>query len=525
MARAGGLLDRTRAAPESKPEEERQRRRRFPLLTARRVLALTAVVVAALAGSYFALVSYRQDRELSVGGIRLSVSPGHRGALDLYVPLVDWGARFEAIRLPARLRVDLRTVDRQVASRIAGGAQFDVFQVRREASDEIGDYLRRLVVVVFLCGAALGVLMALALRSRVGPRLRWTAATGIGTALVTATAVALLLPPHGSLSNPEYYAHGPDIPGALEALESAQQSTQTLDQELDSQLVGLARLVAEPAGRVILEGQPHATVASDLHNNVLALPILERTARGSPVFFVGDLTDRGTNLEADVVRRVVRTGSEFVFVTGNHDSDSLARRLARDGAVVLTEVGRLHADGRYGGRVARVGGLRVAGYSDPFERRSADDFRDRYNDEPSDAQRQAFADWLGELIGKVDVVMVHEPELTTKALELLEEDPPDDPLVLLTGHSHKAALDRIENVTVINGGSVGAGGTGNLADDNQKLALARLTYESRPSFQPLAADLVEIDPGSGSSTARRERLDVPPETENGAERRLSDREG
>jgi hypothetical protein len=212
-------------------------------------------------------------------------------------------------------------------------------------------------------------------------------------------------------------------------------------------------------------------------------------------------------------------------VTGNHDSDSLARRLARDGAIVLTEVGRLRADGRYGRVVERVGGLRVAGYSDPFERRSADDFRDRYNDEPSDAQQQAFADWLRALIGKVDVVMVHEPELTTKALELLKEEPPAEPLVILTGHTHKAALERVENLTVINGGSIGAGGTGNLAEDAQKLGLARLTYESRPSFQPLAADLVEIDAGSGSSTARRERLDVPPETENGAERRLSDRKG
>jgi len=32
-----------------------------------------------------------------------------------------------------------------------------------------------------------------------------------------------------------------------------------------------------------------------------------------------------------------------------------------------------------------------------------------------------------------------------------------------------------------------------------------LTLE--PSFQPLAADLVSIDPGTGSSSARRERLD------------------
>jgi hypothetical protein len=65
-------------------------------------------------------------------------------------------------------------------------------------------------------------------------------------------------------------------------------------------------------------------------------------------------------------------------------------------------------------------------------------------------------------------------------------------------------------VTVVNGGSVGAGGTGNLTEPTD-YALARLIYTSEPNFQPLAADLVTIDPESGSSTAQRERLEGEPE--------------
>jgi hypothetical protein len=60
---------------------------------------------------------------------------------------------------------------------------------------------------------------------------------------------------------------------------------------------------------------------------------------------------------------------------------------------------------------------------------------------------------------------------------------------------------------VINGGSIGAGGTGNLAEDSTKVGLARLSYATKGGFEPLAADLVGIDPGSGAATARRERLD------------------
>ncbi|MEA2312815.1 MAG: hypothetical protein QOE28_2783, partial [Solirubrobacteraceae bacterium] len=44
------------------------------------------MIAATLAGGYGALATFAQTKLLSVGEIRLSVSPGHRGALDLYVP-------------------------------------------------------------------------------------------------------------------------------------------------------------------------------------------------------------------------------------------------------------------------------------------------------------------------------------------------------------------------------------------------------------------------------------------------------
>src|SRR3954464_6985915 len=142
--------------------------RRHRLRVPRRLLAVLAVIVATLAGGYLALVTFHQERGLSVGAIRLSVSPGHRGALDLYVPLVDWGVRFEAIKLPARLRVDLRTVDRSAVVKVANGGTLDVHNVRVEARNAIASYLRSLVGVVLVCGLALGLLVALAVRGGAG---------------------------------------------------------------------------------------------------------------------------------------------------------------------------------------------------------------------------------------------------------------------------------------------------------------------------------------------------------------------
>lgn len=468
------------------------------------------MLAATLAGGYGALATFSQSKQLSVGEIRLSVSPGHKGALDVYVPLVDWGARFEAIRLPVRLRVDLRTVDRAIVAKLAAGAPLDVTQVRAEARDAMAAYLRALIGVTTLAAAIAGLLVALAVRGGAGPRVRYTVALAAVGAVSVGVALVVLIPPRGAIDEPQYYAHGADVPRALEAVEQAQRSTQTLDQELDAQLVGLARLVTDPADRPSLAGNPHLTIASDLHNNVLAIPILERAAAQGPVLFAGDLTDRGSPLETRLVRRIVNAGRPFVFVSGNHDSDTLQRDLATAGAIVLTQNGRLNADGTYGAIVQHVAGLRIAGYSDPFERRSAEDFADRFEPTPRPEQQDAFTSWLRTHQDEVDVVMVHEPGLIAPALQVIHDDPPDHPLVFVVGHTHQADLQAGPGVTVVNGGSVGAGGTGNLADDDAtSIGMARFVFTTEPSFQPLAADLVSIDPASGSSTARRERLDAP----------------
>jgi predicted phosphodiesterase len=479
-----------------------------PLTHARRALSLLLVVLATLAGGYGALATFAQTKELSVGEIRLSVSPGHKGALDVYVPLVDWGARFEAIRLPARLRVDLRTIDRQTVTRVAQAGTLDVQNVRVEARDAIASYLKALIGLTVLVALALGLLVAFAIRSRTGPRLRWTAAAAAVTAIGIGVALIVLLPPRGEIDRPQYYAHGADIPRALEAIDTAQRSTRVLDEELDAQLVGLARLVTEPANRTPLTGAPRLTVASDLHNNVLTIPILERSAAGGPVLFAGDMTDRGSPIETRVVRRVVRAGRPFVFVSGNHDSDTLEREVAREGAIVLTEQGRLNPDGTHGEVVQTVAGLRIAGYSDPFERRSSEDYADRFQPNPTPAMQDSFTSWMRAIQDEVDVIMVHEPKLIEPALAVLRDDPPSRPLLFVTGHTHRADLDTQPGVTIVNGGSIGGGGTGNLAEEETTdVGIARLVYTSIPSFRPLAADLVSIDPASGSATARRQRLD------------------
>jgi predicted phosphodiesterase len=477
-----------------------------------RVLVTVLVVLATVAGAGTVLATFERDSNLDVGSVRLSIDPFHEGALDLYVPLVDWGARFPVVRLPARVSIDVRSIDRDAVVTLADAGKLDVRHVREQATNALASYLREAIALAVIGGLLLGLLVALAARGGSGPRLRLTIAAAIATALASGAALVVWLPPRSNVDSPQYYANGPEVPAALRTLESLGASATTLDDEIDEQLVGIARLVNAPANRAPLGPKlPRLTVASDLHNNVIALPALERAARGGPLLFAGDLTDRGSKLERALVLRVLKAGTRLVFVSGNHDSDALERQLARAGAIVLTRAGRLNADFSTGPLVARVAGLRIAGYDDPLKRLASDGYADR-GATPTEDDQRAFAAWLTPLVGKVDVVMVHEPALAKTAVDALRAQPPAEPLVIVEGHTHKADLTRDGTLTTLNPGSLGGGGTGNLADGGGEIGLARLIYRSTPRFEPLAADQVQIDPGTGSAQAERHRLDEPAAT-------------
>jgi hypothetical protein len=167
--------------------------------------------------------------------------------------------------------------------------------------------------------------------------------------------------------------------------------------------------------------------------------------------------------------------------------------------------------GRLGDVVVKVDGVRVAGYSDPFERRRRNGYRDR-GSEATDAQKRAFADWLRPLLPRVDVVLTHQPGLTDLAVEELRRDPPSRPLAILTGHTHVPSLSTSRNLVLLNGGTVGGGGTGNL-EKKQPFGLAVLVRQRSRRFTPLLADVVEIDAVSGAARAERTSLDLSGDTE------------
>src|SRR5688500_10230919 len=150
----------------------------------RRFLAVIAVVVATLGGALVAFSTYTAERDVSVGTVRISIEPFDSGALDLYAPIVDWGVRFPVVRMPARVKVDIRSVDREAVARVAEGGEVDVKELRGDAEDAIASYLRELIALTLAAALLLGTLAALALRAA-DVRLRWL----LLTAVVTSAAI------------------------------------------------------------------------------------------------------------------------------------------------------------------------------------------------------------------------------------------------------------------------------------------------------------------------------------------------
>ena len=126
--------------------------------------------------------------------------------------------------------------------------------------------------------------------------------------------------------------------------------------------------------------------------------------------------------------------------------------------------------------VVRVAGLRVAGYGDPFRRRRARGYvqqgalpRPRW---PS--RTCSPSGWPGWRTRSTSSWST-SPRWPRRAIEALRRDPPSHPIVLLVGHTHHADIELDRDFTVLNGGTVGAGGTGNLGEGS-KIGVARMTY-------------------------------------------------
>ena len=484
-----------------------------------RFLAMGALVLAlGIGGILLGLrASGHTTRDTAIGSLSITVGPAIHGQVDAFIPIADWGVRAHAFRAPLKIHVEPRAVERGAVISAASGNGTVLAQAERDARHAARTALLRAFLWALACALALGIVAALALAHRPEVGRRTVILTALGPplcAFLVCGVVVLRMAStfdSASFNHPRFYARGAELEQLLHVASDAQQEASGYTSQVQRALGSFAALVAT-GGRFArqLPDTRQAILASDLHDNLLALEAVRSQFGRQPIFFPGDFGQNGGATETRlIVSRFELLKQPVIGVSGNHDSSLLMRRLAAAGVIVLTDKGRLNGAGRTDGKpVQDILGWRVAGYPDPLESRHGDpaspkrifSFADRPNGDLYYAQaEQQLLDWFNGLKEEPEIVLVHQNGLAQFLARSLQDQGYRHRLVILTGHDHRQHMDLYGHIVVVDGGTVGAGGVFGAA--KSPVGFAHLNLG--PAGRLISADLVQAQPFTGAAQADR----------------------
>ena len=479
---------------------------------------LALVIILAVGGIALGLrAAGATTHRTSLGVISLRVEPAWHGEVEAFIPIVDWGVRAHAFSAPVRLHVEPRSANRGALLSAASGKQSVLRQAERDARQAARGALVRALLWAVGGALTLGVaaaLVALAGRRSIRRALGWLLAPPV---LAAAASLAVLWRVEGSFTAnafqaPSFYAKGAELAQLLNVADHAQAESKGYTSSVYRALAGYSTLLSA-AGN--LPGTPirqqPAILISDLHDNELVLPALKNLVAGSPIFFPGDFGQYGSRAEArSLIPRITTLGQPIIAVSGNHDSRLFMRALAKAGVIVLTDTGRLRANGSTDGKpVQQIDHLRIAGYPHPLEWRKADPTSSQrifsFAQLPDGNRRYAQAQaaligWFEQLQPRPQVVLVHENGLAQTLARAAAAQTDKRSLLILTGHDHQQHIDRYGNVLVVDAGTVGAGGIFGIG--KEQVGLAELHLPAAQGI-PRAVDLIQVQPFTGAATAER----------------------
>jgi hypothetical protein len=444
-----------------------------------------------------------------LGRVSFEVEPSRVGDVEAFIPIANWGFRANAFDAPFDLNVELRTLDRPALLRAAEGdpAALDA------AEDEVEAGARTAILRAFAWGSAVALLLVgLATAIWRGLRPRW-ALPAMGAAMTAGLTAACLWATADSFDaeafeRPTYFADGRELARILEVAEE-ERVRSGYGSEFASVLRGISTVLTDGGG----PGPPGRSlyVASDLHANALVIEPLAQLIGDRPLLLAGDFGQRGGEAEAALLApRVAALGERVVAVSGNHDTLSLMRSLARRGVTVLGADGRLDPSGEYrGSPLLDVDGLTVAGFPDPLEYDGGDPGSpDRPitfdslpdGEERLDEAQDELVAWFDGLPSRPDVVMVHQNRLAQHLAAELSGREGFGALIVVTGDDHVQHVDRYDEIVVVDGGTVGAGGIYDAGSAPIGFAEMHLA-PGKPTLR--SVDLVAVEPFSGAARAAR----------------------
>jgi len=451
-------------------------------------------------------------RPTELGEVSYRVTPATGGGVEGYVPVTDWGVRFDGPPVPVRLRTELRTLDRETLLRAAEGDRAVIARTEEQVRDGAVAAVRTNLLWAFGVTLVLLVLACLLWRDL---RPRWAPlAIGIPVFILAVGALGLLTRSwveDRTFGSPTFFASGSELQRILEVIDTADVES-PYGSEFESIVRSIGAVLAtESEVESDLTGM---YLGSDLHANALVIRPLSRLVADQPLLLAGDFGQRGTRAEASLLApRIAALSDRVIAVSGNHDTAGLMRDLASAGITVLDRRGTLRPDGSFRPPpVLEVEGIRVAGWGDPFEAGGHESYEaevDSFDDlDDPEAVRTGWATrmlrWFDSLRRKPDVLMVHQGSLASLFAKVLTEAGYREPLTIATGHSHDQYVEKVGDVTIVNAGSAGAGGVFEAGESG--IGLAHLRFEQGGALR--SAELILAEPFSGAAQATRIVVDT-----------------
>ena len=426
----------------------------------------------------FALVSIasfgRADYVLDAFQIRVSIAFFEYGVSELQIPPLGF-IRARTHLSPLRLQVALQGVDLEGLRvlLLSGLSQEEIYaRFLQPGQKIILDFCVRILLLAAL-GGGLGVLI-------LGYRSWFSIFKGSAIGLLAVFFILFLTfvtyTPAG-FTELEYQGMLQAAPWMVSLFQEAFGKVETMAEHIQLVSTNLYSLLqrVEDFGQAELAGiDLRALHVSDIHNNPVALELVERVVATFAVDLVvdtGDITDFGTPLEVELLSRLDDWPVPYVMALGNHDSPAVANHLATIPAVTLLN-----------GEVVEVAGLKILGAPDPAAQREV-----MAPAEPGEMEAAVIQ--LEEVLareGKPDLLAVHEPGM---AMPFVGRVP-----VILHGHSHTPQIREVEDSVVIDAGTSGAAGIRGLQGTSEIPYTLVLLHFSREGggWRLVAADTISL---------------------------------
>ena len=448
-------------------------------------LTLIALTGALVALYLFSAISF------SVNSLefKLELVPFNHGETAIVIPPVG-EVRASTHRAPFMIRLTLVNLKPDfLADTLSGLAEADhAWQVKKQLSEKITGWVLRWAVIAGLGGA---VGWFLCNRRASGRSL--LAGGGIaffaGLLLFGLTVVY----PYNldAFQNPRYRGAIGAAPWVVDLVADTLGSFKTAGEQLEVLSVNVRNLCDQLERNFPTTQDLPLTVlaVSDIHNNPAALSFMEKIIQTFQIDLIidtGDITDLGTGLESEVIKKIAELPAPYLFVPGNHDNPHVIETMRQSGALVMED------------QILDISGLRILGLADPASRAQVPTVAPE--EELKAAGRSGFEKLYDEL-GPPDLLAAHNFLMIH---DFLGKVP-----VILTGHTHQPGVTFEQGTWLINPGSAGASGIRGLQTpgEAQMYSLAILYFgEADRDSQKLtvvAVDLITVPQLQDSFTVQR----------------------